>query len=301
MNYQLTDEELLGEIQKRFTDYNQAVKELSDLNAQLQMVNEKLKESEAMKSHFISNITNEIINPFTSIVGLSKSILVLDAGKSAQIKQMADLIHSEAFHLDFQLKNIFGAAAIEAGDVAPQFSRVNINHLIDTIVDNFQPESSKKQISIEFVERATACEENQPCFVTDHEKLHLILSNLLSNAIKFSNPNSHVLICAKIENKTLEFSVQDFGIGIAFENQMKIFDRFVRIDNGINSLNRGHGLGLSINKAFIDLLDGSIELESRENKGSKFIVRLPTPVLEKIPNDFAEDGTELFFGENEIF
>jgi signal transduction histidine kinase len=93
-------------------------------------------------------------------------------------------------------------------------------------------------------------------------------------------------------------SVIDFGIGIPDDNQRIIFDRFKRLDTGVNSLNRGHGLGLSINKAFIELLIGKIEVKSQKFKGSKFTLIIPES--EQEVGDFAPDGNEIFFGDGVI-
>lgn len=97
----------------------------------------------------------------------------------------------------------------------------------------------------------------------------------------------------------LEISVTDEGIGISEEHLNIIYDRFKRLDNGINSINRGHGLGLSINKAYIDLLNGRMEVQSKENEGSTFTVIIPESAQQN--NDYSEEGNEVFFGEEEIF
>lgn len=114
------DEELLEELKKRFENNTRTIEELRNLTEELKQVNKKLEESEALKSHFISNITNEIINPFTSILGLSKTILAVKKEDWKKVISMVSLIHTEAFNLDFQLKNIFVAAKIEAGEIFPR-------------------------------------------------------------------------------------------------------------------------------------------------------------------------------------
>ena len=99
----LTDQELIDELQKRFEENKKTIQELKDLTEELKIVNKKLEESEALKSHFISNITNEIINPFTSILGLSRNILAVKKENWKKVISMVALIHSEAFNLDFQI------------------------------------------------------------------------------------------------------------------------------------------------------------------------------------------------------
>jgi signal transduction histidine kinase len=126
------------------------------------------------------------------------------------------------------------------------------------------------------------------------------MSNLLCNAINFNRKGKKVEIdFGRNEFGELEISVTDEGIGISEEHLNIIYDRFKRLDNGINSINRGHGLGLSINKAYIDLLNGRMEVQSKENEGSTFTIIIPESAQQN--NDYSEEGNEVFFGEEEIF
>jgi len=292
----LNDDELLAELKLRFNQNKKALKELKELNEELKIVNKKLEESESMKSHFVSNITNEIINPFTSILGLSKAILSVDKENWKKVVSMISLIHSEAFNLDFQFRNIFVAAKIEAGEIAPQIFNVDINNLIESVIDSFRVEAKKKKIHFDYLFNIST-KKNIYVFKTDPEKLKLILANLISNSINFSYESGTVLIKAWEEKNYLKISVKDFGIGISKENQRIIFDRFKRLDSGINSINRGHGLGLSVNKAMIDMLNGRIEIESELGQGACFTVCIPES---NVPTeDFASDANEAFFDIDE--
>jgi signal transduction histidine kinase len=295
-NIKITDELLIEELKKRFEEKKRSLDELEKLAGELKEVNQKLADSESLKSHFISNITNEIVNPFTSIVILSKNILSVKEGDWDKVKRMANLIYSEAFNLDFQLKNIFAAAEIEAGELFMEISNVKIDLLIQALLDSFLPETEKKQLHFEFIKETP--NDGDFVFKIDSEKLKLILSNLVDNAIKFSK-NNKIVIRRWTQDRNLFISVRDFGIGISEHNQKIIFDRFKRLDSGINSLNRGHGLGLSINKALLDFLDGRIDIQSKKNEGTIFTVCIPEAKDEA--DAFSEDGNELIFGDDEVF
>jgi signal transduction histidine kinase len=295
----LTDQELIVELQKRFEENTKSIQELKDLTEELKVVNRKLEESEALKSHFISNITNEIINPFTSILGLSRNILAVKKENWKKVISMVALIHSEAFNLDFQLRNIFLAAKIEAGEIYPEILNVDLKNLIKNILDAFRIESKKKNISIDFQFDIKPEKGIVFYFKTDPEKIRLALANLISNAIKFSYDDSKIVIRASKIKDIVNISVQDFGTGISEANQKIIFDRFKRLDSGINSLNRGHGLGLSINKAVIDLLQGKIEIKSEVNKGATFTLLVPEAKTNIA--GFSTDGNEFLFDDEEIF
>jgi len=293
----ITDELLIEELKLRFEEKKGSLAKLEKLTSELKEVNHKLADSEALKSHFISNITNEIVNPFTSIVILSKNILAIKEGNWEKVMKMASLIYTEAFNLDFQLKNIFAAAEIEAGELYVEVSNVTIDTLIEAVMDSFITEADKKKLTFEFVKDGNLNDEI--IFKTDSEKLRLILSNLVENAIKFSK-NGKIIIRRVVNDNILTVSVQDFGIGISENNQRIIFDRFKRIDTGINSINRGHGLGLSINKALLDYVDGEIKIDSKKNVGSTFTIIIP----ESVPDaeSFSADGSDYIFdNDDEIF
>ncbi len=294
----LNDQELIDELKQRFDSNKKALEEVQKLNDELQRVNKKLEESEAMKSHFISNITNEIINPFASILALSKNILSVKKENWKKVISMVSLIYSEAFNLDFQLRNIFVAAKIEAGEIFPEVLNVDVHQLIESVIESFKYETKKKKVQIDLDFAIEKTNDKPFFFKTDPEKLKLILANLISNAVKYSYEDSRVMVKVWIQDGQLAASVQDFGTGISEENQKIIFDRFKRLDSGINSLHRGHGLGLSINKALLDVLNGEIEIQSQKEKGSTFTITLPE--TEADIKGFAFNGNDMFFEDKDF-
>jgi len=296
----LSDRQLLKELKIRLEASKKAREELQTLSKEYQEVSGKLSESEALKSHFISNISNEIVNPFTSILGLSKAILSVEKNDWKKVVSMVALIHSEAFNLDFQLKNIFVAAKIEAGEIAPNITKVNIRSLIQNVIDSFNIVSRKMGIIIDLQYNVEYGFGKNLYFKSDSEKLKLILSNLINNALKYSYKDSKIIIKVSIEDDILQIAVQDFGTGISEKNQKIIFERFKRLDSGINSINRGHGLGLSITKALLDVLDGDITIDSKKGEGSTFSISLPE--AKNMIEGFSGEGNDIFFDDDdEIF
>jgi signal transduction histidine kinase len=293
---ELTDHELIEELRKRFAQNKKSLKEVQELNEELQRVNKKLEDSEALKSHFISNITNEIINPFSSILGLAKNIMSQDDPNWKQVKSMVSMIYYEAFNLDFQLRNIFVAAKIEAGEIFPEVLNVDVKQLIQSVIDSFKFELEKKKLKVNFEFNIEPPKGKPYYFKTDPEKVKLIISNLLSNAIKYSYEEREINVKVWEENERLNIVVEDQGQGISEENQKIIFDRFEKLDSGINSIHRGHGLGLSINKALLDLLNGDIDIQTEEEKGSAFSISIPE--MQAHISGFAFDDNEMFFANN---
>ena len=295
---EITDKELINELKKRFEQNKKSLAEVRQLNEELKRVNKKLEDSEALKSHFLSNITNEIINPFSSILGLAKSIMSVDKANWNKVKSMVSLIYYEAFNLDFQLRNIFVAAKIEAGEIYPETINVDIRHLLESVVDNFKYELQKKDLEVEGDFNIEPQTGSIYYYKTDPEKLKLIVSNLLSNAIKYSEEKGVIHLKTWEADNRLHVSVKDYGTGISEENQKIIFDRFKKLDSGIDSLHRGHGLGLSINKALVDLLNGEIDIHTREGEGSEFTISIPQ--LNSDISGFAFDDNEMFFNKDDI-
>ncbi len=296
----ITDEELLAELKKRFIENQRNIAEMKILNDQLMEVNLKLTESEKLKSHFLSNTRNEIINPLSSILSLSQSIAASDKSAHQTNCGLANYIFDDAFNLNLQLNNIFASAEIEAGELHPEFYHVDIVELIQTELHRFKDFAAKKNLGFVF-ENHLAKNGETFIFRTNPEKIKMIISNLLVNAVSWSNDHDKVIIRAKTENNVLSIEIQDFGKGISQENIPQIFDRFKQLDPNIYTENRGNGLGLSIVKSYAEFLEGSIEVKSELGKGSNFIVSIPQPPEGMEGEGFSSSGQEFLFGESEIF
>lgn len=290
----ITDTELIEELRIRMAEKTEALEELKILNM-------KLEESEKLKSHFISNITNEIVNPFSSILGLSKNILSVDKENWKKVFSMVAMIHSEAFSLDFQLKNIFAAARIEAGEIYPEIGKVDISNMINVVIESFRIEAQKKKLTFRVNFQNEMGENSGREFRTDPEKLKLILSNLVSNAVKFSFDDSIIKINSAILDGSLVLSVLNTGIEISDEHKNLIFDRFKRADSDITSVNRGHGLGLSIIKSLLDLLGGNVSFISDKLNGTIFTITIPETPGELDSFTTSLNGNEMFFEDDQVF
>jgi signal transduction histidine kinase len=168
--------------------------------------------------------------------------------------------------------------------------------LIQSVIDSFKFELEKKKLKVNFEFNIEPPKGKPYYFKTDPEKVKLIISNLLSNAIKYSYEEREINVKVWEENERLNIVVEDQGQGISEENQKIIFDRFEKLDSGINSIHRGHGLGLSINKALLDLLNGDIDIQTEEEKGSAFSISIPE--MQAHISGFAFDDNEMFFANN---
>lgn len=291
----ISNDSLLAELRNRLQEKEHYQKQVDELNTTIKELSTKLNESEALKTHFISNISNEMMNPFTSIMAISENILSVDKENWKKVIHMISLMHTEVFNLDFQLKNIFAAAKIEAGEIQPDVSLVNIDQLVQNLIKQFRHESKAKQLKVDYISN-NSVSDTVLYFKTDAEKIQLVLSNLLSNAIKFSYCEGKITLTSHKEENSLTIKVKDEGQGISKSNEQIIYDRFKRLDNGINSLNRGHGLGLSIIKAICDILNGKIRFESDLGKGTTFILQIQES--DEASSGVSTDADEIFFKED---
>jgi signal transduction histidine kinase len=287
----LTNEQLIAALKDRFIENENAFESLRVMTDKLEDMNRKLLESERMKTSFLSNIRNEMNNPLTSIMGLSRQLVSEDSMPSDAIYSVASMIHSEAVSLDFQLRNIFAAAEIESGEVKLTPSAVDVDTLVQGVMEMFRVRASEKNIAVHY-SPISPDPKDRVIFRTDSEKLQVVISNLLSNAIEFSHDGGQVEIKGWVEGGYLGLSVKDNGIGIEKADIGTIFERFKQLDSGSRKRHRGHGLGLSITRDLAGLLLGTISVSSAPGKGSVFTVDA-IPELES-----SDDGNVLAINGN---
>jgi len=271
----LSDDEFIFNLKQKFKENKKTLEKLKNLNQKLKDVNTKLVESEKLKSNFLTNIRNEINNPLTAILGLAGNLKDEDPQDAETIKKLGKMIFAEAFSLDLQLRTIFAAAELEAGETTVEVSIADIPDILQQLVKGFEHRAKEENLKIIFKNELSEKNKTAFGFKIDVDKFYLILANLLANAIEFGRDGDRIELSVWFENNNLHISIQDFGIGIDEVNQQKIFDRFVQLDTGFSKQFRGHGLGLSVVKDIVEFLNGSITVSSKKNKGSLFEVVFP--------------------------
>lgn len=308
MSHELTDEELLNELQSRFNENKQALHDLKAVTRKLEHVNKRLQESEQVKSDFLSNIRNEINNPLASIMALADQFSGQPENDLETTANVAKMIFAEASDLNYQLRNIFVAAEIEAGEMRVNGANVDIMQLLSSTVESFRHLTEPKQLLVNL-----SCDKhdnNVTHFPTDAEMLQVVFSNLFVNAIEYSPDGQTITINACREENLLKISIADAGPGVTEEEREIIFDRFKQLAMGTRKTHRGHGLGLSITKAIVDMLTGDIQLEQNTPHGCIFSIILPEIQIDDDMGMFSGDGNEFFFdgdgdgddfGESETF
>lgn len=281
-----TDEELIEEIRRRFEFNQNALNDMRAMTRKLESMNEKLQESEALKSQFLSNIRNEINNPLSAIMGLAAQFL----GRSCDpevCQKTIGMIYAEAFNLDYQLQNVFMAAELEAGEAEPAIAMVEIDSLLDGCLDKLAYRIRDKDLVV------TKYIPDDLIFPTDAQKFEMILLNLLANAAEFTGQKGEVSVEIEENKPGLTVVVSDNGPGITPTDQEVIFDRFRQLEAGTTKGHRGHGLGLSICWSLVELLGGTIDLDSQPGHGSRFVLTLPRPDVKTVMH--ATEGNFFLF------
>ncbi|OGQ54937.1 MAG: hypothetical protein A3J24_04485 [Deltaproteobacteria bacterium RIFCSPLOWO2_02_FULL_53_8] len=299
----LSDEDIIKELMKRLKAKDMAYHDLSIVTKKLEEMNSRLLESEKVKSNFLSNIRNEVNNPLTSVLTLC-DILLANGGVTdvETVRSIVTSIHKEAFYLTFQMRNIFAAAELEAGESELSVSTVDVASLVHSTIDSFQHRALEKGITVSF-----ALDESMKLssmFNTDPEKIQSILMNILANAIEYSGIGKPVGIKAWKDGAGLHLSVEDHGIGIAESDRDIIFERFKQLDAGSSKHHEGHGLGLSIAKAAVELIGGTITVSSKLGQGSVFTITVPETTAGAGLGAFSDNGNDFFFkdgGQSERF
>jgi PAS domain S-box-containing protein len=241
---------------------------------ELIIAKEKAEESDRLKSAFLANISHEIRTPMNGILGFSE-LLKEPSITGVEQRKYLEIIEKSGNRMLNIINNIVDISKIEAGSVELTISETNINDQIEYAYTFFKPEADKK--GIQLIKNSSSTKQ-EAILNLDREKLYSILLNLIKNAIKYTD-NGVIEIGYKLinsnENSYIEFYVSDTGIGISANEQEVIFKRFFQVDISDRNIRQGAGLGLSISKAFVELMGGKIRVESRVGKGSIFYFTVP--------------------------
>jgi len=231
---------------------------------------EHAEESDRLKSAFLANMSHEIRTPMNGILGFSE--LLKEPGLTGdQQQEYIRIIEKSGVRMLNIINDIVDISKIEAGLMNVNIKGVDINEKIEFIYIFFKPQVEEKGMQLHF---KNTLPTKEAIIRTDNEKVNSILTNLVKNAIKYSVVGTIEFGYVK-RDETLEFYVKDTGIGIPKDRQSAIFERFIQADINDKMARQGAGLGLSISKAYVEMLGGKIWVESEEGIGSTFYFTLP--------------------------
>lgn len=243
---------------------------------------ETIKQEDTMKNEFFSNISHELKTPLNIIYSTNQ---LLDTSINKEnfkelYKKYSGCLNINCKRMLRLIDNIVDMTKLDVGFKTPRFDNYDIVNIIEDMVMSVVSYSKAKDIELTF---DTDIEELK--IKCDLDMLERIVLNLISNAIKFSEKGGNILVKISHDSKWVEIKVKDNGIGIDPQLQPKIFDRFVQGDKSIRRQKEGSGIGLSLVKSFVDLMDGKIYLKSDGKNGTEFRVLLPNKLHVKKSNE----------------
>ncbi len=235
---------------------------------ELTMALKKAKESDRLKSAFLQNISHEVRTPMNGILGFTSLLKEVELSKEER-QEYIDIITLSGTRMLNTLKDIVDISMLETGQVNIEASTFAINDEFNKIYKLMKDDAAAKGLNLRLHKL-----KGDIKIYTDQEKLHSILRNIIDNAIKYSNKGNIDFGCT-INETHAEFYVTDQGKGIPIDRQLAIFEPFVQADTKEVKAHEGSGLGLSIAKAYVDMLDGHIRLSSKENIGTQVYFTIP--------------------------
>ncbi len=235
----------------------------------LRKAKEKAEESDRLKSEFLASLSHEIRTPLNAIVGFST--ILSEESNDPKHKYYSDIINKQNELLLQIINDVLEYSKIEAGVLDVQSKPVILNDIVENIY-NVYKQKIPDNIDLIPVKLEDSCVVN-----SDENRLMQIFNNLVSNAIKFTKEGKISFGFRLNDSSEIVGFVEDTGIGIPYERQDMIFERFIKLNN----FSQGIGLGLAIVKSVLELMKGQIWFESEPQKGSIFYFKLPFAVLDK--------------------
>lgn len=241
-------------------------------NMELAAANAELRQLDQVKSRFISVAAHELRNPLASILGYLEILQEEEKTLTADQKQCVSVIERSSQRLLSITNNLLDLTKIEAGRIELDLQRINMLTLVEHAATEMQPRvNAKKQTLL------LDASPDLPMAFCDETRSQQILVNLLSNAVKYTPEHGQITVRLSVYDggHFIQVVVQDNGIGIAKEDQDKIFRSFFRASNVHLSGESGTGLGLNVAQSLAELQGGKLWFESELNKGSAFFVTFP--------------------------
>lgn len=243
--------------------------EIAELGNAFNHMAEQLQRVEHSRQEFVSNVSHELKTPLSSIKVLTESLLFQENVPVEMYQEFFMDINSEVDRLNNIISDLLTLVRLDQTEVPMNIKTTNLNDMTQAILKRLIPLAKKKDIKMIY-------QSHKEIFVDiDEVKLTLAISNLIENAIKYTPEGGEVRVILQSDLQDAWVSVEDTGLGIAKDEQSKIFERFYRTDKTRNRETGGTGLGLSITYRTVIMHNGSIQVESEEGKGSIFTVQIP--------------------------
>ena len=270
---------LLQKARKAEAAARKAASDTQELNAKLQVAVEKAESANRAKSTFLSNMSHDIRTPMNAIIGFT-TLALSNIDDTDRVKDYLGKTLASSNHLLSLINDVLDMSRIESGKIHLEEVEVNLSDVLHDLKTIVSGQIFAKQLEL-YMDVMDVTDEDVYC---DKTRLNQILLNLLSNAIKFTPAGGTVSVRVRqLAGKVrgcgqYEFRIKDNGIGMSQEFAQKIFEPFERERTSTVSGIQGTGLGMAITKNIVDMMGGTIEVQTAQGKGSEFIIRVPLRV-----------------------
>jgi two-component system, OmpR family, phosphate regulon sensor histidine kinase PhoR len=236
----------------------------------------EIERSETTRRDFVANVSHELRTPLTCITGYVETLLD-DSNLSRQTREFLQIILKNASRMNRLTEDLLALASVESGDYKLRLHRIQASRLVEEAVGALAGLVLDSGVTLEVGDTT-----DEPV-MADIDALGQVFGNLVENAMKYGRSGGRVRVGARREDSLIEFYVQDFGPGIAFEHLPRIFERFYRVDKARSRESGGTGLGLAIAKHIVHAHGGDIRCESELGFGATFLFRLPRVIAVSAP------------------
>ncbi|WP_140485316.1 ATP-binding protein [Flavobacterium sp. GSA192] len=266
----------INELKKTSGEFSYIGNLFEENNSQkLDLIKAKIKaeEGDLLKASFLANLSHEIRTPMNAINGFTELILNTELSKEETVEYL-NVIQNNGKNLVSIIDDLIEMSKIDSNQIVPNFSEINLESCIVELYKTIKVTIPKsKNIKFKLIKSPVTAAYN---IITDEIKLKQVIINLLTNAIKYTDEGLVTFSYEIDENENrIHFTIQDTGSGIDQDYHKHVFDRFKRVENDKSIQVGGLGLGLSISKAYIEILGGTISLESEVGVGSTFYFSIP--------------------------
>lgn len=236
---------------------------------------ELMEKDKKIRQEFFSNASHELKTPITSVRGYAELLCQDFAQDEATRKDFLNRILKEVEHMTSLIDDILMISRLESKDAEVTLSRVSMKKVLDEVMESLEPQAASCEVTV-----SGECEN---IFLqASLQQMRELFQNLISNGIKYNHPGGHVWTKVWQKPEAVYIEVSDDGVGIATEDQERVFERFYRVDKGRSRKMGGTGLGLAIVKHVAAYYGGTVRLNSEIGKGSRFLVEIPLSGINKL-------------------
>lgn len=228
-----------------------------------------IRRLEQMRSEFVANVSHEIKTPITSVIGFTETLLDGAMADEETLRSFLEIILEESKRLYRLIGDILDLSKIESGELPLTITNIDVSHLIHSVAHTLQDQVSQNHL------RLHLHAPDRLRVASDEDRLRQIVVNLLTNAITHTPTGGRIDITVKSADDEWQLLVADTGVGMTKADLSRIFERFYRVDKARSRESGGTGLGLAIVKHLVDVLHGSIEVDSEVGVGTTFTLTFP--------------------------